>query len=286
MQRIELAHGFLVECLGRRRLVKIQIATEQLVRAFAGQHHFHAHGLDAPRQQVHRCGGADGGDVVGFDVPDHFGQRIKALPKRVDEAVMHGAQRVRGDLRGGEIRRAVQPDRERVQTRPPCLAAVIVFNAFAGELCGTCGHQRGIQTAGQQHAVRHVRHQLSMHCLLERFPQYRRSDLVAARVAIVAPRLVVVTLQLPAGAVVEMPGRERRHVGADADQRLHLRRDARAPYPIMPPVQRAYTKRIAGDQITLRCAVPQRERENAIEFVDEVGSGMVAVGIGSAAFAI
>ena len=270
VQRVELAHGLLVEGLGRRRLVEIQVAAEEFIRALARQHHLHAHRLDPPRQQIHRRGGADGGDVVGLDMPDHLGQRIQPFPERVDEAVMHRAQRVGGDPGGGQIRRTVQPDRERVQPRPPRLAAVVVLHPLARELRRAGGHQRGVEAAGEQHAVGHVGHQLAVHGLLERVPQLARRGGVATRVCVLAPRLVVVAAQLAAGAVVDMPRRKRRHVGTHADQRLHLRCHAQAALRIVSPVQRAHADRVAGDQVALRQAVPQRKREDAVELAHEV----------------
>jgi hypothetical protein len=150
-------------------LVEVEVAAEDLVAAFAGEHHLHAHRLDPSREQVHRRRCADGGDVVGFDVADDFRQRVEAFGEGVFEAVVHGADRFGGDRGGGEVGRTFQADRERVQARPPGFGGVVVLDAMTGVARGDGGDQRGIESARQQHAVGHVGHQLPVHGALEGF---------------------------------------------------------------------------------------------------------------------
>jgi len=272
VQRIELAHGFLVEGFRRRRLVEVEVAAEDLIRTLAREHHLHAHRLDAPGEQVHRRGGAHGGDVVAFDVADHLRQRVQPFGEGVDEAVVHGAERVGGDLRGGEVGRAFQADGEGMQARPPRFAAIVVLDPLAGELGRAGGDQRGIQPAGEQHAVGHVGHQLAMHRLLEGPAQLGGRDLPAAGGGVVAPGLVVITMQRAAGAVVDVAGRERRHVRAHPDQRLHFRSHAQPAHAVVAPVQRTHADRVARDQVAPRGGIPQREGEDAVEPTDALGS--------------
>ena len=112
VQRVELAHGLVVELACIRRLVEVEIAAEDLVGALARQHHLHPHCLDPPRQQVHRRRRADRGDIERLDVADHLGQRVQAFLEGVLEAVVDGAERRGSDFGGGQVRRAFQPDRE------------------------------------------------------------------------------------------------------------------------------------------------------------------------------
>ena len=117
---------------GVGRLVEVQVAAEHLVRALAGEHHLDAHGPDAARHQVHRRRRADGGDVVGLQVVDHVGQRVQPFLHGEVELVVHGAD-VLGHLAGRrQVRRALQPDGEGVQLRPPRFAAVVVLDAPRG----------------------------------------------------------------------------------------------------------------------------------------------------------
>lgn len=229
------------------------------------KHHLHAHGLDPPGQQIHRRGRAEGRDVVGFEVPHHFGQRIDAFLERVHESVVHGAERVRRNPRRGQVRRTLQPDRERMQPWPPGLAAIAILDALSGEACGAGRHQRRIQAAGQQHPVRHVGHQLAVHGPFERMAQRTRHRQVATRCRVLAPGLAVVGRQFPGVAGIDVPGRELRDVRAQVHQRLHLRGHAQSPLGVVTPIQRAYADRVACDQVAPRLRVPQRERENAVQ---------------------
>lgn len=145
MQGIELAHGFLVELACGRRLVEIQVTAKHFVGAFAGQHHLHTHGLDAARQQKHRRGRANRGDVVGLDMTNHLGQRIQPFLEGVTESVMHRTQRLGGDLGRLEVGRTFKANRKGMQARPPGLAAVVVLDALAREACRHGRHQRGIE---------------------------------------------------------------------------------------------------------------------------------------------
>ena len=48
------------------RLVEVEVAGQNLVRALARQDHLHAHGLDLPRHEEHRGGCTNSRDVVRF----------------------------------------------------------------------------------------------------------------------------------------------------------------------------------------------------------------------------
>lgn len=104
MQRQQLTHGLVVELTRIRCLMEIQIATEHFVRTLAGQHHLDTHRLDFTRHQVHWRGGANGGDVVGFDVINHVADGIQAFLHGEVNFMVHGAQMVGHFLRGAQIR--------------------------------------------------------------------------------------------------------------------------------------------------------------------------------------
>ncbi len=198
MQGIELAHGFLMEGLCVRRLVEVQVTAKDLVGTFSREHHLHAHGLDAPRQQVHRRGCANGGDIVSLHMPDHLRNRIQPFLEAVAKTVMHGAQRLGSNFRCGQVGRAFKANGERVQPRPPRFGAIILFDAMAGKACGAGGDQGGVEASRKQHAVGHVRHHLPMHRGFEGRAQVLRTHVHIARRRVCAPRLLVVALQFAA----------------------------------------------------------------------------------------
>ena len=252
-----------------RRLVEVQVAAEDLVAALAAQHHLHPHRLDPPCQQEHRRGRTDGGDVVGLDVADHLGQRIQAFLEGVFEAMVHGAQRLGRDLRRRQVGRALQADRETVQARPPGLGPVAILDAMARIARGHGGDQRRIQPAGQQHAVRHVGHQLAVHRGLEGFAQFLQRHLNAFHHVVVPPRALVVLRQFAGRGVVPVARRELRHVGAIVDQRLHFRGHPQAALLVVAPVQWADPERVAGDDRATLAGIPQCEGEDPVEAVEE-----------------
>ena len=112
MQGIDLAHGFSVKLARVRRFVEIQVATEDLVRPFAGKHHLHTHGLYPTGEQVHRRRRTDRRHVIGFDMPDHLGQGVESFLKHVAETVMHGAERFGRNFSRSQIGRAFKSDRK------------------------------------------------------------------------------------------------------------------------------------------------------------------------------
>ena len=100
----ELTHCLFVKLLGIRSLMEIEVATEQLIGAFTGEHHLDAHGLDVASHQVHGGRGTNRRDVVGFQVIDHITQRIQTLLHREGDLMVDGLQMVGDFLRGGQIR--------------------------------------------------------------------------------------------------------------------------------------------------------------------------------------
>ena len=64
---------------------------------------------------------------------DDVRQGIESFLHREMKLVMRGAERIGNRARGGEIGRAFEADRERMQARPPGLALVVVFDSLRGE---------------------------------------------------------------------------------------------------------------------------------------------------------
>ncbi|MNZ96571.1 hypothetical protein D3C78_1157700 [compost metagenome] len=104
MQRQQFTHGFVVELTGIRCLMEVQVTAEHFVRTFTRQHHLDAHRLDFARHQVHRGRGANGGNVIGFDVINHVANGVQTFLYGEVDLMVHGAQVVCHFLRGAQIR--------------------------------------------------------------------------------------------------------------------------------------------------------------------------------------
>ncbi len=164
-----------------------------------------------------------------------------------------------------------------MQPRPPRFGCVVFFDAVTGVARSNCCNQRGIQPARQQHAVRHVGHQLAVHGTLEGLAQFLQLHLHAFHFGIFAPGAFVVTAQHPGGAVVPMTRRELRRVGAIVHQRFQFRCHPQAAFAVVPPVQRHHTDRVARDDHPPFRLVPQRERKDAVEAVEIRGRRIFAI---------
>jgi hypothetical protein len=136
MEQLQLAHQLFVERARRRRLVEVEVAAEDLVGAFSGEHHLDAGRADAAGHEDHRRRGAHGRRVERLDVPDHVAESVQTLLHRELESVVDRADALGGALGRHQVGRARKPDRERVQTRPPGALAVPRLDPLPGEASG------------------------------------------------------------------------------------------------------------------------------------------------------
>ena len=267
VQIVELAHGFLVQCLRTGCLVEIQIAAEQLVRALAGKHHLDAHRADAACHQIHRSGGADRGDVVGFQVVDHVRQRVDAFLHGEMQFVVHGAD-VRGDFaRSLQVGRISQADGKTMQLRPPGFGLAVFVHAPGGVLLGDRRHQRGIQPAGQQHAVGYVAHHVAAHRRFQRMAQRAAVRVGAGHAGVVAPARVVVGARSGFAAEPEMPRRKFFCIAAKLRQRLQFGGDVEIALCVVAAVQRDDADRVARHQPAVMRGIAQHKGEHAFKAV-------------------
>ena len=92
---------------------------------------------------------------------DDVAQGIQTLLHGEVDLVVDGAEVIGHLAGGGEIRRPFQPHGEGVQLRPPGFALAIVLDAARRIELGNGGDNGRIEPAGEQHAIRHVTHQLA-----------------------------------------------------------------------------------------------------------------------------
>src|SRR5574344_393311 len=132
MEHAELADCLFVEGARIRCLVKVQVASEYLVRTFTAEHHLDTHTLDDSRKQVHRRGGTDRGHIVGLYMVDYIADGIKALLDGIIDLVVDGTEVVRHLARLGEVRCSLEANGETVEARPPGYASTLVFHSVDG----------------------------------------------------------------------------------------------------------------------------------------------------------
>lgn len=90
--------------------ISTQHTSKDLVTSFSTEYHLNTHRLDFPTEEVHGCAGTDGGNVVGLEVIDNFGQRVQTFLYGEDILVMHGAEVVCCFACCEKIRRVLEAD--------------------------------------------------------------------------------------------------------------------------------------------------------------------------------
>lgn len=79
-------------CIGC--LVEVEVTAEYFISSFAAQYHLDTHALDNTCQQIHRGRGADGGDIVSFDVIDDIADGIQSFLNGVVDFVVDGSDKI------------------------------------------------------------------------------------------------------------------------------------------------------------------------------------------------
>ena len=142
----QFAYGLLVKRSRVGRFMEIEITSKNLVGTLATQDHLDTHTFNYPGQEIHWRRGPNGGHVVSLDMIDHVAYGVETLLDRIIDFMMDGADRI-GNFPGRyQVGRAFQADRERVQLRPPSVAAAVVLDAFRRELLGDGRGDRGIES--------------------------------------------------------------------------------------------------------------------------------------------
>src|SRR4051812_45324171 len=96
---LDSANSLLMESLLVRRSVEVEVTAEDLVTALATQDHLHAQRLDLPAQKEHGRGSTDCGNIVGLEVVDDIGERVKSVFSGEGQVVVLGAEEVSNFLR-------------------------------------------------------------------------------------------------------------------------------------------------------------------------------------------
>ena len=142
----KLADGFLVEGLGVGCFVEVEIAAKHLVGSLARKHHFDAHASDDACQQIHRCRGAHGGDVVSLDEVDDVADGIESFLYGVVDFVMHGSDVLCHQSGFSQVGSALQSYGEGVQPWPVGLCLASVLYTYGREFLGNGRDDRRVKS--------------------------------------------------------------------------------------------------------------------------------------------
>ena len=270
VELVELPHGLGMELAGARRLVEVEIAGKDLVGPLPGEDYLDAHGLDPTGQEEHRGRCADGRDVVGLEVIDDVIERVDPLLDGEEELVVHGTDRLGRQPGGGEVRRTLEADGEGVESGPPGLARAPVLHPSATVACREGADQGGVETAGEQHAVRDVGHELPLDRPLQRLAQADRVLALSRHRLELAPRRMPVAHGSADLAVQDVARRELLDVAAGLHQGLHFGGHEQVSLLVVAHVERHDADRVPGDYVPVPSLVVEGEGEDPVQVVEEV----------------
>ena len=156
-----------MECPRIRRLVEVEVATENLVGTFTAQYHFDAHTLDDTSQQIHRGGGSYSGYIVCLDKVYHVADSIQTFLYRIVNLMVYRTDEVGHFASLNQVGRPFQPDSKGVKLRPPSLFLSVRLDTPGCKLLCNGRNHRTIQATGKQDTVRNIAHQLAAHGIFE-----------------------------------------------------------------------------------------------------------------------
>ncbi len=107
-----------------------------------------------------------------------------------------------------QVGSTLQSHGEGVQTGPVGFALAVVLNAVLGEYLGNGRDDGGVESAGEQYSVGHIRHQLTLDGILQRIVYGFDAGRVVLHLVILHPVTLVVALHRGLAAPIVVSGQE------------------------------------------------------------------------------
>mmetsp|Transcript_43447 Transcript_43447/g.114541 ORF Transcript_43447/g.114541 Transcript_43447/m.114541 type:complete len:353 (+) Transcript_43447:430-1488(+) len=267
VQLLHLSHGLLVELLGIRSLVKVEVASKYLISPLSAHHHLHAERANSPCHEVHGRGGSDGRHIKRFQFVNDIRNGVNALLRSEDALVVHGTDELCDLLRCFQIWAASEPNAEGVQPRPVSQLPLASLNAALAVARHDRRDQGRVQTSAEKHTVRHIGHQVRDDRRFESLSQGFQCDLRRGHDGRLPPIRCVVHLFFAGCRIKNMAWWEDLESRTCTVQRLELAGDPRRS--IRPPtnVQGNDADGVSRHQETVALLVIQDEGEHATDFV-------------------
>jgi hypothetical protein len=92
--------------------MEIEITSKYLVTSLSAQNHLHTHGFDFTTQEIHRGACSNGGNVVGLEMVDDFGNGIQTFLNCEDIFMMDSLQIIGSVSCSKKIGRILEADGE------------------------------------------------------------------------------------------------------------------------------------------------------------------------------
>ena len=261
-----------MEGTGVGRFVEVEITAEDFVGSLAGEHHLDAHGFDDASEEIHRSGGAHGRHIVGFDVSDDVVDGVQSFLDGVVNFVVNRSDVVGDFSCFGKVGCSFESDGEGVEARPPCVLAVSAFHAACGKFACHGRDDGTVETAGEEDAVGHVAHELSLDRSLECFAQFADGGGVVGDGFIVFPVAFVPTFHASLASEIVVSREEGFVAFAESFKCFEFAGAIDFSVRVKSDVERNHADGVACDEEVVLFFVVEREGKDAVEVFEEVDS--------------
>ena len=190
--------------------------------------------------------------------------------------MMHGSDMVGHEFGLGEIWRSLQTYGKGVQTGPVGTRLGIILDTHLGIFLGNGRDHAGVQATGEQHAIGHIRHQLSLHGGLEGIVDNLHTGGIVLHRVVLHPVSTIIPLHAWIHAPVVMAGQERLIALALTFEGLQLGSHIDSAVAVVAYIKRDHPDRIAGNQELILFLVVEHEGEDATQLFEEIDA-LVAI---------
>ena len=240
--------------------------------------HLYAHRLDDTRQQIHWRRGTHGRHVIGLYEIDHIANGIEALLDGVVYFVMHGTYIIGHELSLSKVWRSFQAHRKRVEARPPCTFLVVVFYATLRKFLCNGTDDRRVETSRQQHAVRHIAHELTLHGSFKGIVDVGHTCRVVFHSVIREPVALIISLHSRLAAPIIVAGKERLIAVTLSLKSFKLACHIHFTIVVVADVKRYYAYGVTSNQELVALGIVEGESEDATEVLQEIDAFVAVEG--------
>ena len=172
----------------------------------------------------------------------------------------------------GQIGGTFQAHSKRVQTGPVGARLRVVFDAVLAELLGDGGDDRRIQATRQQHAVRYVRHQLTLHSILQCIVDSFNTSRIVLHGIVVHPVATIVPFLTWIDTPVIMARQERLVAFTLSFKGLQLRGNIHRAIAVIADIKRYHTDGVTGNQELVLLFIVEHKGKDTTQVLEEVNT--------------
>ena len=169
-----------------------------------------------------------------------------------------------------QIRRTFQSYGKRVQTGPVGLGFRIVLNTHLGIFLGDGRDDAAVETTREQYTVRHVAHQLALHCIFEGIVDGLDRGGIILHSVVLHPVTTIIPFYTRRHAPIVMPRQEGFVTFALSFKGFQFGSHVDSTVTVVAYIKRYNANRIAGNEKLIALLVIEHKGEDAREVFEEI----------------